>query len=910
VLALVGARLTNSDIAAKLYISVRTVEHHVSSLLRKYGVADRGALVEVAAHTKGAVAEGGRVVGVPTVLTAFIGRESERDTILTALTDVRLVTLQGPGGVGKTRLATVVAALAAPSFPSGGAFVNLVPVSEGYVAQAVAAALDVAERSQQSLADAVAERLGDGRSLLILDNCEHVIDSAAAFVERLLTVCPGIRVLATSRERLGISGERIVQVGPLPLGADAEALFIDRAAAADPAFTAEPKTVADICARLDGMPLAIELAAARSMALGTGGVLAALDDPLRLLGGRRGLDSRHRSSRAVIGWSYDLLDDEERQLFRRLAVFAGAFDLEAVAAVAGDSDRGTAADLLGRLVDKSLVVHQRGPLGSWRLLETVRAFAAEQLGSQAESADARHRHLLWAAGRASDLESRIGGQWRDEFDRVADDLRAALAGCPPGRDEIAHRLARALGHLTFARRFLMESLGHYQEAAARAPDPTLAAEDLYDAAGCAHFIHFSGEHAFKLLIASAEHAAAAGNGNLQAAALARAVEIAARYPGGHPTDIAPARLRQLLEEARSAGDPEDPTVAACLAAAAAWSGAAVKLAPDPDLAHAAEAAARLTGDPILVNASLDAVRTAATALGRLREAHRISSERFSLLPLMDRDSPRAAAEIEDTFNVACTDAIAAGDLPAALSIARLVQQDDLVGNHPYLSTSKVIPALVLTGRFDDAFLQATRMWDAWQRAGKPVAGWTLPAMSAVALAYGLLGDDRSYRLWQIRAIEGAGVEVGGVEAAFRHRMLTFATFVDARVATHMVNVADAQAIGDKAFGDLPPGWYETYARAAAAELAVVAGLPDAEQRLADANPSAEESDWASACLARAAGRLFDEPAAFVRSIEGWERIGARYERATTLILIPDRADEGRAELEALHRVPASTRLSA
>ena len=900
-LALIGARLPNADIAAKLHLSVRTVENHVSSLLRKHGVTDRRALAELAVQV-GTGAGPGRLVGVPATLTTFIGRDSERDTILTALGTGRLVTLQGPGGVGKTRLAAVIGEAAGPAFPSGGAFVDLVPVRDGYVAQAVAAALDVTERPLQSLEDAIAERLGDGRCLLILDNCEHVIDAAAAFAERLLSACPGTRILATSRERLGIPGERTVHLAPLPLGADAELLFRDRAAAAYPDFAIDPAAVAEICARLDGIPLAIELAAARSDALGASGLLAALDDTLRLLAGRRGAAERHRSLGAVIGWSYDLLDSEERRLFRRLAVFAGAFDLDSVLAVTGAGGRGAVADLLGRLADKSLVARQKGALGSWRLLETVRAFAADQLRDSGEESEAQLRHLGWAAAGAADLESRIGGQWRDDFDRVADDLRAALANCPPGPDPVSHGLARALGRLTFARRFLMESLRHYEEAAGRAPGPAEAARDLCDAAGCAHFIHFSGDRAFTLLLAAAERSAAAEDGNAQAITLARAVEIAARYPGGYPTDVPPARLRRLLEEAAAAGDPDQPTVAASLAAATAWSAAPVKLMLDPALARAAEQTARATGDPVLINASLDAVRTAATAAGRLREAHRISAERFDLLAAMDRDSPRAAAEIEDTFNMASTDAIAAGDLRAALSITQLVQQDDLVGNHPYLSTSKVIPALVLTGNLDEALRAATRMWDAWQRAGSPAAGWTSPALSAVALAYGLLGDDPAFQLWRARAVqivEGDGGRVGqvvGVEKAEQYRHLTFAAFVDARVATHTGN--DTGAAVARALGELPHGWYETYARAAGAELAVVAGLPNAEQHLAAAAPAGEQNDWAAACLARATGRLHTDPNALNRSIETWERIGARFERACTLLLLPDRAAEGRTELEA------------
>ncbi|MFC9976697.1 ATP-binding protein [Spirillospora sp. NPDC127200] len=212
--------------------------------------------------------------------------------------------------------------------------------------------------------------MGDGRSLLVLDNCEHVIDEAAAFAERILTACPGTRVLVTSRERLGVPGERIVPIAPLPLGSDVERLFHDRALSADPEFAAESAVVADLCARLDGMPLAIELAAARSASLGAMGLPAALEDALRLLSGGRGGDERHRSLRAVLSWSHDLLDGKEQALFRRLGVFVGAFDLDAAAAVGGD--RASVADLLGRLVDKSLVVHVRGRVSRWRLLETVR----------------------------------------------------------------------------------------------------------------------------------------------------------------------------------------------------------------------------------------------------------------------------------------------------------------------------------------------------------------------------------------------------------------------------------------------------------------------------------------------------------------------------------------------------------
>lgn len=864
VLAELGERRSNAEIAAKLHISVRTVENHVASLLRKHGVADRRALAELA------TAAPDRVSGVPAALTTFIGRDSERGAVPHALEQARLVTLHGPGGIGKTRLAAAVA----ESFPGGGAFVDLVPARDGYVAQAVAAALGVTERSRQSLPDAIAGRLGGARSLLVLDNCEHVVDEVAGFAARLMARCPGVRMLATSRERLGVPGERTIEVEALPLGGDAEALFRDRAGLADPRFAADPATVTRICARLDGVPLAIELAAARIAALGADGVLAGLDDVLRLLGGGRGRDERHRSLRAVLDWSHDLLGDEERLLFRRLAVFAGGFDLDAAVAVTDVGARPAVADVLGRLADKSMLVRGRG---GWRMLNTIRAFAAEQLPA-AEADDLRRRHLEWAAATAADLDDRRGDRWREDFDAVADDLRAALALASPEPDPLVHRLARALAHLTFARRFLVESLGHYETAAARACSPADAARDLRDAAGCAHFIDFSGGRAYTLLVAAARQAGAAGDGNTQAIALARAVELAARYPGGYPT----GQQDQLLEDAARVGDSTQPAVAAALATASVWSTAREKLKPDPAAAWAAERAARVSGDPVLINATLDAVRTAATTAGRLRDAHRVSAERLALLTEIDRDDPRAAVEIEDTYNMACTDALAVGDLRTALAVAEEAQRDDLVGSHPYLSTGKMITALALTGQLHEAVRQATAMWEAWQRLGRPPAGWTSPAMPATALACGLLGDDEAFHRWRARAAEVAGARPGD-----RYRHLTFTAFADARVAVHNASTAGREAIVERAFTGLPTGWFEPYARAAGAELAVVARLPDAERRLAAAASAADENDWAAACLARARGRLGDLTA-LETALEGWNRIGASFEHAYTLTLLPDR----------------------
>ncbi|HEX6683739.1 MAG TPA: LuxR C-terminal-related transcriptional regulator, partial [Candidatus Limnocylindrales bacterium] len=309
-----GERLTNAEIAKRHFISVRTVETHVSNLLRKYGVSDRRALAGLAAQARPPVSFG----GLPAARTPLIGRTRELEAVTAALAEARLVTVTGPGGVGKTRLAMKVAEGA-----TQGAFIDLVPVRPPFVVESLAAALGVSESPGQPLDDAVLAHLGASGNLLVLDNCEHVVDAVAGFAERVLSRCPQTTVLATSREPLGIAGERVVPLGPLSLDSEAEALFLQRAGSADPEFSADAAVVAEICRRLDGMPLAIELAAARSASLGAAGLLAALDDRLRLLSGGRGSDERHRSLRDVVGWSYHLLADDERELLRALGIFAG-----------------------------------------------------------------------------------------------------------------------------------------------------------------------------------------------------------------------------------------------------------------------------------------------------------------------------------------------------------------------------------------------------------------------------------------------------------------------------------------------------------------------------------------------------------------------------------------------------------
>ncbi|MCW6005266.1 LuxR C-terminal-related transcriptional regulator [Micromonospora sp. CPCC 205371] len=876
VLAAVGARLSNAQIANRLHISVRTVESHVSSLLRKYGATDRWDLAEQAQL---GTPPPGHLAGLPTSRTTFVGRSRERELVAGLLADTRLVTLLGPGGIGKTRLAAVVAEAVGPSFPLGGAFVDLVPVRDGFVERAVAATIGVTERPGQTLADSIAQRLGRGRSLLVLDNCEHLIDAAAAFVERLLSTCPDVTVLVTSRERTGVPGERTVPVEPLPLASDAERLFLDRATAADPDFTADQALVAELCGRLDGLPLAIELAAARSPSLGADGLLAALDDGLRVLTGGRGPVERHRSVRAVLDWSHDLLAEDERELFRRLSVFVGGLDLTAVAAVLPGRSSGAVADVLGRLVDKSLVMHQGGTRSRWRLLETVRAFAAERLDASGERTDVQQRHLRWAAAAGADLECRLDGEWRGDFDAVVDDLRAALAAAAPGSELVPHQLARSLGHLTYARRFLHEAPGHYEEAARRAPSPQEAARDLRSASDSAHAFIDTGR-AFDLLLASAEQARLAGDANAEAITLAFAVTTANRHPAGFAKEVPHERLRDLLDRATAIGDHHDRFVAAHLAAANAWNAHGEKVTPDPGLMTAAVATARATGDPVLISACLDAVGIAALAAGRFREAHRIATERMALLDDMSRDDPYAAPEITDTYHMAATCAVTVGDPSTALSVARLAVADDLVGGQSAVALSALLPARVLLGDLDGTVRDGLALWDVCERARSPLA-WLSPAVASVALAHGLLGDDDAFQLWRTRAKQVAG------NARFRY-LDAYAAFVDARVALQTGQTNNADVLTERAFADFPlQDWHRAFAHAAGAELAVASGLPDAADRLAAASATATENDWATACLTRARGRFDNDADALTTSLAAWDRIGARFEHAYTLRLIQE-----------------------
>jgi predicted ATPase/class 3 adenylate cyclase/DNA-binding CsgD family transcriptional regulator len=393
---------------------------------------------------------------LPAQLTNFIGRRAELDQLRSELDVNRVVTLTGAGGIGKTRLAVEVASRSADLFGSEVWYVDLAPIADAeLVAVTVARSLGLADRPGLSTMDVLEEFIGERRILLLLDNCEHLVGAIAALVVGLVSTCPGLTVLATSREPLGVAGEVTWRVPSLSLADEAIELFTDRARLARPDFVLTDRHVAsveEICRRLDGMPLAIELAAARVRALSLADIVDGLHDRFRLLtGGARNAVRRQQTLRASVEWSHELLTEPERVLFRRLAVFVGGFAMDAAQSVCGGADleRFQVFDQLGLLVDKSLAVTDNSSDRTrYRLLETVRQYAQEKLIESGESTVVRGRHRDHYARFAELIESgaRTGGDNDVEVvEAEFDNVRAAFAWCRENADaEGALRLASSM----------------------------------------------------------------------------------------------------------------------------------------------------------------------------------------------------------------------------------------------------------------------------------------------------------------------------------------------------------------------------------------------------------------------------------------------------------------------------------
>lgn len=525
-------------------------EHHLRDLERPehvYQLAGRGLPRDFPPLRSAAQ----RATNLPLATTSFVGRERELAEVDRQLRSSRLLTLVGVGGTGKTRLMLEAAAEAADRYADGVWLVELAPLSDpGLVAQEVGRALGVHEQPSQPAIETVLDFLRSKELLLLLDNCEHLIAAAAEVAETLLGRCPRLTILATSREPLGIAGEAVAAVpslslptaGGVPSSGAAESgsagawgdpgggpgsasadpsvergwldevarseavrLFVERAAATSPAFTLESRNapaVVEICRRLDGIPLALELAAARVNVLSVEEIAQGLGDRFRLLtGGRRTAAPRQQTLQAAIDWSWDLLAQPDRRLLRRLSIFAGGWTLEAAAAVTSDpsagsdtagSTAGTAGstpgrasarfetlDGLSRLVDRSLVAVDHAAGTRYRMLETIRQYAADQLIASGEGTELRERHLDWVERLCQEAQAGLAAgdltPWLDRLDDELENLRVALDWAFEAHPERAIDMCIAVGSYWRSRSTSSEALERLLQASAVAnglPDPT------------------------------------------------------------------------------------------------------------------------------------------------------------------------------------------------------------------------------------------------------------------------------------------------------------------------------------------------------------------------------------------------------------------------------------------------------
>jgi predicted ATPase/DNA-binding CsgD family transcriptional regulator len=471
---LVRDGLTDREIGTRLFITRRTAEWHLKQIFNKLGVNSRSQVAAWVAHDEAvdstAESSTDRRQNLPPQLTTFVGRGSQLSEIELLLSTRRVVTLTGVGGAGKTRLALEVAGRVLAAYPDGTWFIDLTPVKDRQLLPRVfGSALGVHERPRQPMAETLIQHLSGRHLLLVVDNCEHVIEDCADLADAIRNSCPGITILATSREPLRISGEKVWRVPLLTVPdpgvltdirelqqSEAIGLFLDRAQLAEPSFQMSPDNaaaVAQLCRRLEGIPLAIELAAARIGLMSPDQMLERLQDRFGLLtGGSRTSPIRHRTLQSALDWSYDLLGDRERALFRRLSVFAGSFSLEAIEAVCSSDDPEirVITGLLGNLVDKSLVIAGNEGSGGirFRMLETLHQFAHARLAESGDVKRLNSRHLeffLSLAEQASPhLETREQQAWYLRLAQDIDNLRLALESSSGRGSEANLRLSAAL----------------------------------------------------------------------------------------------------------------------------------------------------------------------------------------------------------------------------------------------------------------------------------------------------------------------------------------------------------------------------------------------------------------------------------------------------------------------------------
>jgi predicted ATPase len=793
--------------------------------------------------------------------------------------------------VGKTRLALAVADDVRGGYSGGARYVDLVPVTDpAMVGTAIATALGFGEQPGRSPLDTVTAKLAEAEVLLVLDNCEHLLDGVTAVVERLLAGCPRVVVLATSRARLRVPFEYVFPVPGLSLESDAVALFRDRAAMTGwtTSYPHDHLRIRTICGRLDGMALAIELAAARVATLGLDGLDRELADPLRLLTGGSRMDQRHRSLRSVLDWSFGLLTTEEQATLKRSSVFASAFTAEAVADVAGFPALTTTsvAGVLAGLAEQQLLEVVESPTDTrYRMLETIRQYGGELMERDGEQDAVLARHLAWCLATATRIQSAEG------VDEVADDLRAALrwaAGRPAWRDE-ARRLAVRVAELSYARGRLSEAQERYEEAAALADTPAEVAEAHHLAAAVAWGRH-DGEEAIRLFRRAAEAAREAGDPARAALELTSAAELVTNAPGIMSKVRSPEEAQALLGEARTLAAGDVHVEAAVLTVTTP----ADEFDPTyGDLAARAVELAHQVGDARLESHALDQVTAVHLVSGETAEAVATVRRRMELLEPR-ADDVEMAWEYPDTLHMAPLVSLAAGDVDAARRYAQRRSELPFLREADHLAVEWLLTTAAISGDFEEADVLARRFRRGWKEAGSPPLGGIAFAPAAAAMAYGIRGDDEARLQW-LEITE----EMQRVRTLARGRGTIYVPAFEGIVALHRgeIEAALGHVAGDpESFKRWQEAAWRPWYAAVWAEAAVLAHLPDRRDRLDRARFVVRANPIAAAVVERAVALDTGDRDALLAAAAALDAAGCPFQRARTLVLA---GGEARAEGEAI-----------